>query len=214
MLTIMLKIYIGELIYYLQHMSSFIAGFLIQFAQLANLGPQNIFIIANSNTQQKRIIIVLACVITDILLIWMAVFGFINKLAEYEYIAIALKFGGSAFLIKYGFSSILKAIKNKEHIIKQSLNTSNKKFIVSALFASILTPYIILDNITISAVSQEYSKLPFFSGNVTASIVWFPFLCFAGGKFYHILKKNQTWRYINSFTGCIMIFMGLKLLFT
>ena len=194
-------------------MASLIAGFLLHIAQLANIGPQNIFILTNANTKQKQLSLLSICLLTDIVLIWIAVFGFVTPFVENKYISVILKFAGSAFLLKYGISCIIKAIKNNEHLTK-SHRHSNKQFIINALFVSLVTPYVIIDTIAIATIANEYTgKFGFFIGNSIASIAWFSVLCFTGSKIYNLFNKNQTWRFINSFTGSVMIFMGFKLLF-
>ncbi len=193
-------------------MKSLIAGFLLHLAQIIAIGPQNIFILTNGDTGHKRLKIMTICILLDIMLIYMAIFGFIDPLINNQYTAAVLRFGGAAFLLKYAFSCFVKAIKNNEHLTKNK-KSSNQYIILNAIFVSLLTPYVIIDTIAIAALSNEYIKIPFFLGNAISAITWFAGLGFASGRFYHILNQNQTWRYINAFTGSVMIFMGLKLLF-
>ena len=188
-------------------MENFILGFLTGGSLILALGPQNIFIIEQGLKKNFVFTITTICAVSDVLLIFLGVFIY------YVFDTISLKVEVTLNVLLILF--LIKYIKNKVNVIKKNYSIKIKKrsqnftnVIIKTLGFTYLNPHVYSDTVFILGnISKNFSlnsKLYFAFGASFASIIFFYFLGFMSSIFANLIKKKNTWKYINSF---IIIFM-------
>ncbi len=186
----------------------------MHLAQIIVIGPQNLFVLQNG-MKNHQISVPIICILLDILMILVMLFGVIRVLAENYWILKFLQLSGVVFLVTYGIKSILSANKivNIDGMLKQQKHHSG--ILKNAIYVSVLNPGAWLDTLTISTIALEYSGFAtifFYLGIVISSAIWFLGISTFGKLASIFLHKPKTWQIIHIFTGTTMICMAIKLL--
>jgi L-lysine exporter family protein LysE/ArgO len=192
-------------------MSAIAAGFTLSLSLIMAIGPQNAHVLRMGLARRHLIITVLACAVTDFILIGLGVLGFakISALSPMLHNAIAL--GAFAFLVWYGFQAAQRALKPSHDALQaaeKALPNSLKSALMTALAFSWLNPHAWLDTaVLIGTASLAYGKpnnYAFGLGAGIASFVWFCGLAWIAARLSQHLAKPATWRAIDCLVAITM----------
>lgn len=187
-------------------------------AYLAPIGMQNLFVINSAlNDSRKRAFltaIIVACF--DISLSASCFYGIGSIMEKYDFVKLAILLIGSIVVIKIGIS-LLKS--RGENVKRECSSMPIGKTITSACVVTWFNPQAIIDGTMmlgafhVTLLSSQ--ALPFMSGIISASFLWFTGLIFVISLFSKIFRGNNSSKVmtvVNRVCGTVIIIYGLNLL--
>ena len=187
-------------------------------AYLAPIGMQNLFVINSAlNDSRKRAFltaIIVACF--DISLSASCFYGIGSIMEKYDFVKLAILLIGSIVVIKIGIS-LLKS--RDENVKRECSSMPIGKTITSACVVTWFNPQAIIDGTMmlgafhVTLLSSQ--ALPFMSGIISASFLWFTGLIFVISLFSKIFRGNNSSKVmavVNRVCGTVIIIYGLNLL--
>ena len=187
-------------------------------AYLAPIGMQNLFVINSAlNDSRKRAFltaIIVACF--DISLSASCFYGVGSIMEKYDFVKLAILLIGSIVVIKIGIS-LLKS--RAENVKRDKSSMPIGKTITSACVVTWFNPQAIIDGTMmlgafhVTLLSSQ--ALPFMSGIISASFLWFTGLIFIISIFSKIFRGNNSSKVmtaVNRVCGIVIIIYGLNLL--
>lgn len=193
--------------YYLQ-------GLTMGLAYLAPIGMQNLFVINSALNDSRRRAFLTAIIVAffDITLSASCFYGIGSLMEKYNFIKLGILLLGSIVLIKIG----LGLVKSKAgEIKKDSEKMPIRRTISSACFVTWCNPQAIIDGTMmlgafhVTLLSNQ--ALPFMSGIISASFLWFLGLIFLISLFSGRINAGVL-TVINRICGVVIIAYGLSLL--
>lgn len=185
-------------------------GFLIAFSLFAAIGAQNVFVLKNGIMKNHIFYICLTCILCDIILVSIGIFGIASFIAKNKIITILFGVIGGIFVLVYGLLALKSAFKADSSLILKNNGKRDtlQKTIIQTLFITLINPHVYLDTIVIlGAISLPldfYGKIFFACGVICASISWFFCLGFASYKASILFKNPKTWVFLDLFTAIVM----------
>ena len=187
-------------------------------AFLATIGMQNLFVINSAlNDSRKRAFltaIIVACF--DISLSASCFYGIGSIMEKYDFVKLAILLIGSIVVIKIGIS-LLKC--RAENVKSECSSMPIGKTITSACVVTWFNPQAIIDGTMMlgafHATLLSSQALPFMSGIISASFLWFTGLIFVISLFSKIFRGNNSSKVmtvVNRVCGTVIIIYGLNLL--
>lgn len=196
----------------------FFQGLTMGLAYLAPIGMQNLFVINSAlNDSRKRAFltaIIVACF--DISLSLSCFYGIGSIMEKYDFVKLAILLIGSIVVIKIGIS-LLKS--RAENVKRECSSMPIGKTITSACVVTWFNPQAIIDGTMmlgafhVTLLSSQ--ALPFMSGIISASFLWFTGLIFIISIFSKIFRGNNSSKImsaVNRVCGIVIIIYGLSLL--
>lgn len=196
----------------------FFQGLTMGLAYLAPIGMQNLFVINSAlNDSRKRAFltaIIVACF--DISLSASCFYGIGSIMEKYDFVKLAILLIGSIVVIKIGIS-LLKS--RAENVKRECSSMPIGKTITSACVVTWFNPQAIIDGTMmlgafhVTLLSSQ--ALPFMSGIISASFLWFTGLIFVISLFSKIFRGNNSSKVmtvVNRACGTVIIIYGLNLL--
>lgn len=196
----------------------FFQGLTMGLAYLAPIGMQNLFVINSAlNDSRKRAFltaIIVACF--DISLSLSCFYGIGSIMEKYDFVKLAILLIGSIVVIKIGIS-LLKS--RAENVKRDKSSMPIGKTITSACVVTWFNPQAIIDGTMmlgafhVTLLSSQ--ALPFMSGIISASFLWFTGLIFVISIFSKIFRGNNSSKImtaVNRVCGIVIIIYGLNLL--
>lgn len=187
-------------------------------AYLAPIGMQNLFVINSAlNDSRKQAFltaIIVACF--DISLSASCFYGIGSIMEKYDFVKLAILLIGSIVVIKIGIS-LLKS--RAENVKRECSSMPIGKTITSACVVTWFNPQAIIDGTMmlgafhVTLLSSQ--ALPFMSGIISASFLWFTGLIFVISLFSKIFRGNNSSKVmtvVNRVCGTVIIIYGLNLL--
>ena len=196
----------------------FFQGLTMGLAYLAPIGMQNLFVINSAlNDSRKRAFltaIIVACF--DISLSLSCFYGIGSIMEKYDFVKLAILLIGSIVVIKIGIS-LLKS--RAENVKRDKSSMPIGKTITSACVVTWFNPQAIIDGTMMlgafHATLLSSQALPFMSGIISASFLWFTGLIFVISLFSKIFRGNNSSKVmtvVNRVCGTVIIIYGLNLL--
>ena len=196
----------------------FFQGLTMGLAYLAPIGMQNLFVINSAlNDSRKRAFltaIIVACF--DISLSLSCFYGIGSIMEKYDFVKLAILLIGSIVVIK----SVIMLLKSRAENVKRDKSSMPiGKTITSACVVTWFNPQAIIDGTMmlgafhVTLLSSQ--ALPFMSGIISASFLWFTGLIFIISIFSKIFRGNNSSKImtaVNRVCGIVIIIYGLNLL--
>ena len=190
-------------------------GLLFGLAYVAPIGTQNLYVINTATTQSrmKAYQVALITVIFDISLAIACFFGIGLLIEEFDIVKKAILLLGGAIVTYIGIGLIRSTAKL---ITSDTVDTTLIKTILSCFAVTWLNPQAIIDGslllggfrATLDANMAKY----FIMGVCMASFTWFFTLATFITRFKEKMPRIIKW--INLICGSILVFYGLKLMFS
>lgn len=185
-------------------------------AYLAPIGMQNLFVINSALNDSRRRAFLTALIVAmfDISLSASCFYGIGSLMEKYEFVKLGILLLGSIVIIKIGLS-LIKA--QSQDIKNENRSMTIRKTISSACFVTWCNPQAIIDGTMmlgafhVTLLSSQ--TLPFMSGIISASFLWFMGLIFTISLFSSRINSGVL-TFINRLCGVVIIVYGLNLLKT
>lgn len=194
----------------------FFQGLTMGLAYLAPIGMQNLFVINSALNDSRRRAFLTALIVAmfDISLSASCFYGIGSLMEKYEFVKLGILLLGSIVIIKIGLS-LIKA--QSQDIKNENRSMTIRKTISSACFVTWCNPQAIIDGTMmlgafhVTLLSSQ--TLPFMSGIISASFLWFMGLIFTISLFSSRINSGVL-TFINRLCGVVIIVYGLNLLKT
>ncbi|MGB8455988.1 MAG: LysE family transporter [Anaerocolumna sp.] len=190
-------------------------GLLFGLAYVAPIGTQNLYVINSAIQKNKRKVIITTffVIVFDISLAISCYAGIGILLDKYNFLRYIIMSLGSIIIFYIAFGLFRSNVKVETNINNQF---NVKEIIVASFSVTWLNPQAIIDGSLL--LGGFKSSLPnnmsiyFIAGVCGASIIWFSSVAFMVHRF--IEKFYRAVKYLNGLCATILIFYGLKLLYT
>ena len=199
-------------------MSAYLSGFFISFSLILAIGAQNAFVLRQGIKQQHVFLVCLMCAMSDAILIVLGVVGFSRLIEQAPWVETVARYGGAAFLIVYGTSSLMASFRRTDYLAPatEGANRSLYKTIITCLALTWLNPHVYLDTVIfIGSISAQFTgmKIPFTLGAVSASFVFFFSLGYGAKLLIPLFRQVITWKILDFFVGLLMFVLAFSFLY-
>ncbi len=197
-------------------MPVYFKGLMLGLSLIMALGPQNVFLIRQGAMRQHAMLSAIICFMSDLILITASVTGVHQLLKFHPGVQIWLIGLGSAFLAYYGLKTLKQAFSTAPSLQKEQQSaTSRLQIIVLALGFSLLNPHAIIDSLVLIGGGSAHfpdHRQAFLLGVLTSSLLWFSTLTATAHYFSERLIQPKIWRRVEFFSGVLMIYLSVKLI--
>ncbi|KZX98742.1 MULTISPECIES: LysE/ArgO family amino acid transporter [unclassified Sulfitobacter] len=195
--------------------ASFLAGFALSLTLILAIGAQNAFVLRQGLRREHLFWVCLTCAASDAVLIAAGVAGF-GALAEaVPWFETAMRLGGAAFLIWYGYRNARSAWIGGEVLTADTTGgTSLRRAILTLLALTWLNPHVYLDTVVLlGSISAQYpDRLAFGVGAVLASFAFFFALGYGARLLSPLFARPVSWRVLDALIALTMGAIAAKLL--
>lgn len=196
--------------------SAIIAGYVTSLSLILAIGAQNAFVLKQGLRKQHVLPLVLACAVSDAILITIGVFGFAQIEKALPGILPIIKYGGVAFLLVYGFRAFMAALHGGEALDPSSApRQPMRSALLTCLMLTWLNPHVYLDTVVLlGSISAQYEagRYGFALGAVAASFSFFFVLGYGAQLLAPLFAKPSSWRVLEALVGVMMWTIAFGLL--
>jgi L-lysine exporter family protein LysE/ArgO len=189
-------------------LAALIAGFLTSISLIAAIGAQNAFVLRQGLRREHVLPVVLACALSDAILITAGVAGFGRLTALAPWITSAMLYGGAAFLLIYGALRFRAALKGGEALMPAAgRGASLGKTLATCLVLTWANPHVYLDTvILLGAISAQYTPWHWAFGVAAAlaSLTFFSALGFGARLLAPFFAQPKAWVVLEIVVGLTM----------
>ncbi|MBV0913938.1 LysE/ArgO family amino acid transporter [Anianabacter salinae] len=189
-------------------MMAAVSGFALGLSLILAIGAQNAFVLRQGLRGEHVLAVVLACAISDAVLIAVGVGGFAAIEAVLPGLAPVMRWGGAAFLLVYGALSFRAAFGSAEALQPaEGAGRSLASALTTCLALTWLNPHVYLDTVVLlGSVSAQFdgARLWFGAGAVTASFAFFFALGFGASLLRPLFARPVAWRVLEGIVGVTM----------
>jgi L-lysine exporter family protein LysE/ArgO len=190
-------------------------GFALGFSLILAIGAQNAFVLRQGLRREHVLAVVLACALSDAMLIVAGVAGFGSLAQMVPWFEPLMRYGGALFLVCYGIRSFQSAWRGGAVMdLKNSAPRKLGPTLATVLAFTWLNPHVYLDTVVLlGSISAQYdSKVMFAGGAVTASFVFFFSLGYGARLLAPVFARPKAWRILDGAIGLTMWAIAAKLL--
>jgi L-lysine exporter family protein LysE/ArgO len=185
-------------------MTAAFSGLLLSLSLIIAIGPQNAHVLRMGLLRSHVGITVLACAVTDVMLIAIGVAGLAQLGSLSKGVQGAMIGAAVLFLLHYGFNAARRAWANQYQGLgasQQGAPASRTQALGAALAFSWLNPHAWLDTaVLIGTASMAYGQpdnWKFGAGAAAGSALWFIALGLGAQLLAHKLARPAVWRAID-----------------
>ncbi len=192
-----------------------LAGFLLSLSLILAIGAQNAFVLRQGLRRQHVFQVCLFCGVSDALLITAGVAGFGALAAAVPWCETAMRYGGAAFLIWYGWRNARSAWHGGEALVAEGpAEDSLVRLLLTLAAITWLNPHVYLDTVVlIGSVSAQYEdRLAFGIGAASASLVFFFALGYGARLLSPLFRRPRAWQVLDAGIALVMWGIAFKLL--
>jgi len=197
--------------------TAYFAGFALGLSLILAIGAQNAFVLRQGLREEHVLPVVLACAISDAILVSVGVFAFAAIAKVLPGIAPFMRWGGAVFLIAYGALAFRAALRSSDVLQATEAKSSPlAATVLTVLALTWLNPHVYLDTVVLlGSVSTQYgeNRLGFAMGAVTSSFVFFFSLGYGARFLRPLFAKPMAWRVLEGVIGVTMWAIAASLIF-
>ncbi|MET0518517.1 MAG: LysE/ArgO family amino acid transporter [Burkholderiaceae bacterium] len=191
-------------------------GWLTGAGLIMAIGAQNALVLRQGLLRHHVAPVVGLCVLSDVALICLGVFGLGTAIASAPWLMAAFRWGGALFLLAYGLQAARRAWRGGGGLEAGAAPASLAATLASALAMTYLNPHVYLDTVvllgTVGAQLPAASRGAFASGASLASLMWFSLLGFGAAAVAGPMRRPAIWRGIDAGIALLMFALGFKLM--
>ena len=188
--------------------SAALSGFLVSLSLILAIGAQNAFVLRQGLRREHVGAVVLACGLSDAVLMTAGVLGFGALSEAMPWLGNAMRLGGAAFLIVYGALRFRAALRGGAALMPTDATAAPLgRVLATCLLLTWANPHVYLDTLvlvgTLSAQYAPYSGY-FGLGAVTASFTFFAALGYGARLLAPVFARPASWVVLEVVVGCTM----------
>ncbi|MDW3222692.1 MAG: LysE/ArgO family amino acid transporter [Paracoccaceae bacterium] len=194
---------------------TFVPGFLLSLSLIVAIGAQNAFVLRQGLRREHVFWVCLTCGMSDAILIASGVAGFGALAERLPWFEMAMRYGGAAFLLWYGWRNARSAWRGGHALqtdgaaVKPLLST-----LLTLLAITWLNPHVYLDTVVLlGSISAQYEdRFLFGTGAVLASISFFFALGYGARILAPLFARAASWRVLDGLIALTMCAIAAGLL--
>ncbi|WP_316677249.1 LysE/ArgO family amino acid transporter [uncultured Tolumonas sp.] len=194
----------------------YLQGMLVGASLIVPIGAQNAFVLERGIRRNHALLVATLCFLADAFLITLGVGGAGKVIAQSLILQLLLTLGGAVFLLRYGWSSLVRAWQATTQTLAQQGGMTRIRAVTMTLAVTLLNPHVYLDTVMIQgAVSGQYPRvqqLSFALGSISASFLWFFGLALLASWLAPQLQRVRVQQFIDGGVGILMWLIALGLL--
>ena len=186
---------------------AFLSGFALGFSLILAIGAQNAFVLRQGLRGEHVLAVVLACALSDAVLISAGVGGMGAAVTAIPGLAVALRYGGAVFLTVYGLLRFCAAWAAGSIWTRPPGTASLGAALATCLALTWLNPHVYLDTVLlIGSVSARWpgARLAFAVGATAASFTFFFALGYGAALSRPVFSRPAAWRALDILIGLVM----------
>ena len=196
-------------------MAIFFSGFALSLTLIVAIGAQNAFVLRQGLRREHVFWVCLTCGVSDAVLITAGIAGFGALAQAVPWFETAMRYGGAAFLIWYGWQNAMSAwrggaVMETGDVARASLRGT----LLTVLALTWLNPHVYLDTVVLlGSISAQYpSPLLFGTGAVLASLSFFFAVGYGARLLSPIFANPRAWQVLDGIIALTMWGIAAKLL--
>jgi L-lysine exporter family protein LysE/ArgO len=188
--------------------SAAVSGFLVGLSLILAIGAQNAFVLRQGLRREHVGAVVLACGLSDAVLMTAGVLGFGALSEAMPWLGNAMRLGGAAFLIVYGALRFRAALRGGVALMPTDATAAPLgRVLATCLLLTWANPHVYLDTLVlVGALSAQYEPYSgyFGLGAVTASFTFFAALGYGARLLAPVFARPASWVGLEVVVGCTM----------
>jgi L-lysine exporter family protein LysE/ArgO len=188
--------------------SAAVSGFLVGLSLILAIGAQNAFVLRQGLRHEHVGAVVLACGLSDAVLMTAGVLGFGALSEAMPWLGNAMRLGGAAFLIVYGALRFRAALRGGAALMPTDATAAPLgRVLATCLLLTWANPHVYLDTLVlVGALSAQYEPYSgyFGLGAVTASFTFFAALGYGARLLAPVFARPASWVVLEVVVGCTM----------
>ncbi len=195
-------------------MSSALSGFALGLSLILAIGAQNAFVLRQGLRGEHVLAVVLACAMSDAVLVAAGVAGFGVLVEAAPWIEPVFRWAGAAFLVVYGGRAAWSAFRGGVALEAGAAAGGLGRALATCLALTWLNPHVYLDTLVLlgSIGAQAASPVMFGAGAVVASFVWFFALGYGAALLRPVFARPVAWRVLDAGIALVMWAIAASLL--
>ncbi|MDG3574779.1 LysE/ArgO family amino acid transporter [Rhizobium sp. YJ-22] len=189
--------------------SVYMTGLSMGLGLIVAIGAQNAFVLRQGLKREHVLPVVLACALSDALLIALGVTSLAQVIALMPWLEPAMRYGGAAFLLWYALRSLRSAMTSTDALkVDNGIGTPLKATLATCLALTWLNPHVWLDTVVLlGSIATQFSgeRLAFALGATSASFLFFFGLGYGARYLSPLFAQPLAWRILD---GLIAVIMG------
>lgn len=195
---------------------SFLAGLGTGLSLIVAIGAQNAFVLKQGLRRQHVFAVSLFCAVSDALLIAAGVAGAGAIARNAPWFLSAMRWGGAAFLIWYGFRSARAAWQGGEALRAEGAVVPSLGATLGTIAAlTWLNPHVYLDTVVLlgAVSSTQGDRLAFAIGAMSGSFLFFFSLGYGARLLAPLFARPVAWRVLDGAVALVMWTIAATLIF-
>lgn len=196
---------------------AFMPGYLLSLSLILAIGAQNAFVLRQGLLRAHVFWVCLTCGVSDALLITAGVAGFGSLAQVFPWFEAAMRYGGAAFLLWYGWRNARSAWRGGQALQAQGGAVQPLlPTLVTLLALTWLNPHVYLDTVVlIGSISAQYeNRLAFGAGAALASLSFFFALGYGARLLAPLFVQPRSWQVLDAVIALTMWTIAVGLLFS
>jgi L-lysine exporter family protein LysE/ArgO len=191
-------------------MSPFLIGFLAQLSLITAFGPQNLYVLQTGLRRGPVAAVVAFCVISDIILAAVGVYGLATITTLYPQTVLALAILAALFVSVYGFWTLRRALTPMALPMATQAIPSNLGATLAVMAGlTWLNPHVWIDTVlllgSVAQTQPDDSNLSFLIGASIGSALWFACLGWGAKLVSPLFAQPVAWRILDGLVGTMML---------
>ena len=186
--------------------ASLLSGFALGLSLILAIGAQNAFVLRQGLRGEHVGAVVLACAVSDAVLIAAGVAGFGALVEAAPWIVAALRWGGAAFLAAYALRAARAAWTGSGALDPGTGAGGLRGAVLTCLALTWLNPHVYLDTVVLVGSVSTQAAVPaaFGAGAVTASFAFFATLGYGAAVLRPVFARPGAWRALDVAIAVVM----------
>ncbi len=186
---------------------AFLSGMGTGLSLILAIGAQNAFVLKQGLLRHHVFAVCAFCALSDAILIAAGVAGAGAIAERAPWFLSAMRWGGAAFLIWYGFKSFRAALRGGEGLRPEGAVPPSLAATIGTIAAlTWLNPHVYLDTVVLlgSVSSASDDRLAFAVGAMTGSFLFFFSLGYGARLLAPLFARPLAWRILDAGVGVVM----------
>ncbi|MCV2359970.1 LysE/ArgO family amino acid transporter [Paucibacter sp. TC2R-5] len=198
--------------------NSYSQGLLLGASLIVAIGAQNAFVLRQGLRREHVTVIVLACGLTDALLMAAGVFGLAALINGQPLLTRLISWAGALFLSCYGARALWRARRPGADLhAAQGPSLSLRQALLQLAGFTLLNPHVYLDTVmlvgSVGAQQPTALRLAFMAGAASGSLLWFALLGFGARWLAPWFARPRAWQILDALIGLTMLALAAMLIF-
>lgn len=194
---------------------AFASGFLVGLSLILAIGAQNAFVLRQGLRREHVGWVVAVCALSDAVLIAAGVAGFGAVSARVPWLAWAMRWGGVAFLVVYGWGRFRAALRGGAALLPAAgQGAALGPTLATCLTLTWANPHVYLDTLVLVgsvATRHDPYRAAFGLGAMLASGLFFSALGFGARLLAPLFARPRAWVALETAVGLLMWAIAAKL---